>query len=340
MQIQSKSYHYEKPLDRVKAAAIITTGVSLAFCAVARNITLLKVFSATTYGQVAAFALIASVTKKGNRGSGRFYDPENGDYKIGQFKNEELLDGSMRWTEFDGLVKESTWSQGKEKVIRTSDADKVCEALYDKSNYFELSQNNFTDIILRKGKTIWANGDHFVGTYDEDGKFLNGNGKKTFIEASEQYVCVGEFKEGVLVKGKRNWTEGTYKGYHFDGTFSGTGQPLVGVGRLIIHNVIYEGRFKQNHFGQTVLVEGESKEENGDHFKGTFNDYLGPLTGTGRLTRWNGILEGEFEDGSLHGQGIEIRNNLKYEGLFEHEAKKGKFKVTNLTDGSVKEETY
>lgn len=328
MNIQSKTYYYES-FDKVKATAL-TTALSTGFCAVARNVTVLKVFSALTYTQAIGFGL---VTEGIATFAMRYISKWVSDAWINTALSH-MAGGSIAYAGIYGLkalgfiaLPISIPSAIALTVIAVAFAifypHHTCNVVYKNGNLFK-------GMIDRKGERVngrWdnpRNGDYKIGTFKNDQlydgiwrmqsdglifehRFIQGQGKaikttdkeKTIRELvkEDDYFGVGPgMKTVTLQRGQTTWANGD----HFYGTYV-DGEPLVGIGCLTINKTVYDGTFeKHDFFDEAVLVDGLMKKENGDHFKGSFDRRRrNPLNGTGRLTKGTEVFEGKFVNGQL-----------------------------------------
>jgi len=270
------------------------------------------------------------------------YSWADGDYKEGIWEHGNFVEGRAKITHDDGdvsegLMKNGEWVEALDDV-KNNYVFKTDVVTYEGGDRYEgeiLNGNRHG-----KGKYIWADGDIYEGDFIDgkrtgkgnfiwingdiyDGDFVDGKrtgkGKYSYKDDDELVVKEGEFKDGILIKGKRQWGEwGVSEGEFNEEGLNGEGERLY-----------KSGRFEKGIFKDGIFIEGTCKmlndddEDNEELYEGDFKDRK--RHGTGTLKYNNGdFYEGEFNDGKFHGKGtLKFKNGDVYEGEFKDDNRHG-----------------
>lgn len=162
-----------------------------------------------------------------------------------------------------------------------------------------------------------------------EGDCENGTGvQKEILENGGYVFRKGEFKDGKMVRGRYEYSDGTW----LEGIFENN--LLQGTGKVFYHDSsLYEGNLVQG----VLHGHGIWKYKDGSIYEGDFtNDYR---TGKGKFRYVNGdIYEGDFQAGLRHGQGTFTwaKDKMSHTGGWKKDSREGKGIVT-FANGDIME---
>lgn len=233
--------------------------------------------------------------RSGAKGTFKFAD---GRILQGEFKKDDCVSGEMKYPDESKYKGEFAVD-----VLGVRQGQGVC--VYPNK---DIVAGMWVNDKIDSGEKKFSDGGSYKGVFDQEGRFTGSGCLRVWPDG---HKFEGEFKEGLMIRGKLTvQEEGVYEG-EFDGNEKKHGQ-----GKQTTHHYLFEGTFADG-----LPVEGDMT-----YTQSEFKSYHGPVNpsfkpeGKGHLTWANqDTYEGHLVNGQLQGHGALTKNSTQetFEGDFE-----------------------